>query len=133
MRFWATKGASNRLPSVLVRLQKKMGIYRLIFRVSALPGLVRSNALVQEILHQMGKSAFERKMCVRAQMLQNWPKLVKCDFVDLLDSFPKTQRSPQSELYNSRYDRFGGSRRVRIIARLNFCRQSSPNCFKPQI
>jgi hypothetical protein len=45
---------------------------------------------------------------------------VKYDFVDLRDSFPKTPRSPQSELYNSIYDRFGGSRRVQIIARLNF-------------
>jgi hypothetical protein len=77
---------------------------------------VRSNALVQQIIHQMGIDAFERTMCVRAQMLQNWPKLVKYDFVDLRDSFPKTPRSPQSELYNSRYDRFGGSRRVQIIA-----------------
>jgi hypothetical protein len=50
-----------------------------------LPGQlrVRSNALVQQIMHQMGIAAFERKMCVRAQILQNWPKLVKCDFVDL--------------------------------------------------
>jgi hypothetical protein len=40
--------------------------------------------------------AFERtrarisnaKTCVRAQILQNWPKLVKSDFVDLRDSFP---------------------------------------------
>jgi hypothetical protein len=60
------------------------------------------------------------KTCVRAHILQNWAKLVKCDFVDLRDIFLKTPRSPQSELYNSRYGRFGGSHRVRIITRLNF-------------
>jgi hypothetical protein len=98
-----------------------------------LPGqLVRSNALVQQIMHQMGIAVFERKMCVRAQMLQNWPKLVKCDFVDLRDRFPKTPRSPQSELYNSRYGHFGGSRRVRIIARLNFAAKAPRTVLSPR-
>jgi hypothetical protein len=62
MRFWATKGASNRLPSVLVRLQKKGGIYRLIFRVSALSGQLsafeRTHARI---------SASDGHKCIRTQ------------------------------------------------------------------
>jgi hypothetical protein len=53
-------------------------------------------------------------------MLQNWPNLVKYEFVDLQVRFPMTLRSLQSELYNSRYDRFGGTSQVRIIAQLKF-------------
>jgi hypothetical protein len=83
-------------------------------------------------MHQMGIAAFERKMCVRAQMLQNWPKLVKCDFVDIQDSFPKTPRPPQSELHNSRYGRFGGSRQVQIIARLNFAAKAPRTVLSPR-
>ena len=42
------------------------------------------------------------------------------DFVDVRVSFLMTVRSPQSELYNSRYDHFGGTHRVQIIVRLKF-------------
>jgi hypothetical protein len=33
-------------------------------------------------------SAPDGHNCVRTQILQNWPKHVKSDFVDLRDSFP---------------------------------------------
>jgi hypothetical protein len=140
MRFWATKDALNHFPSVWVRLQKKWGIYRLIFRVSALPGQLsvfdhtrcHQSHSCKNFLHHMGIIAFERKTCVRAHILQNWPKLVKCDFVDIRDSFPKTPRSPQSELYNSRYGRFGGSHRVRIIAQLNFVAKAPRTVLSPK-
>jgi hypothetical protein len=58
---------------------------------------VQSISLVHEFLHQMGTIALDRKTCARAHILQNWPNLVQCDFVDLRDSFPNTPRSPQSE------------------------------------
>jgi hypothetical protein len=58
---------------------------------------------------------------------------VKCDFVDIRDSFPKTPISPQLELYNSRYGRFGGSRRVQIIARLNFAAKAPQTVLSPKV
>jgi hypothetical protein len=58
---------------------------------------------------------------------------VKRDFVDLQDSFLKTPRSPQSELYNSRYGRFGGSRHVQIIARLNFAAKALRTVLSPKV
>ena len=59
-------------------------------------------------------------MCAWVHMLQNWSNFVKYDFLDLRVSFPMTPRTLQSELYNSRYNRFGGTCRVQIIARLKF-------------
>ena len=58
--------------------------------------------------------------CVRAHMLQNWPNLFKYKFVYICVIFPMTPISLQSEFYSSRYGHFGGTRRVRIIARLKF-------------
>jgi hypothetical protein len=58
--------------------------------------------------------------------------IVKYDFVDLRVSFPKIPRSPQSEFYNSRYGRFGGSRRVQIIARLNFAVKAPRTVLSPR-
>jgi hypothetical protein len=81
---------------------------------------VRSITLVHEFLHWMGTIELDHKMCARVHILQNWPNLMKYDFVVVRVSCPKTPRSSQSEFYNSRYDHFGGSCRVRIIAQLNF-------------
>jgi hypothetical protein len=71
---------------------------------------VHSIALVHEFLYLMDTSALDHSMCARLYILQNWPNLVKYDFVDLIVSVPKTLRSPQSEFYNSRYGQFGGTR-----------------------
>ena len=43
-----------------------------------------------------------------------------------------TQRTLQSELYNSRYGRFGGTYQVRIIIRYKFAANAPRNYLKPQ-
>jgi hypothetical protein len=58
---------------------------------------------------------------------------VKFDFVYLQDSFPSTPRSPQLELYNSRYGHFGGSHLARIIARLNFAAKAPLTVLSPRV
>ena len=72
-------------------------------------------------------------MCTRAHMLQNCPNFVKYDFIDPQVSFPMTPRKLQSEFYNSRYGLFGGTRRVRIIARLKFAATAPRTVFSPRI
>ena len=57
-------------------------------------------------------SSFDGYKCARVYILQNWPNLVKYEFVDLHVSFPMTLRSLQLEFYNSIYGRFGGTHRV---------------------
>jgi hypothetical protein len=66
-------------------------------------------------------------------MLQNWPNLVKYEFVDLRVSFSMTVISLQSEFYNSRYGHFGGTRRVQIITRLKFASNAPQTALSPRI
>jgi hypothetical protein len=72
-------------------------------------------------------------MCDRSQTLQNLPNLVKYEFVDLRVSFPMTPRSLQSEFYNSRYGRFGGTRRVQVISQLKFASNAPRTTLSPRI
>jgi hypothetical protein len=132
----APKGASKRLGPFT---KERGGIYRLILgfqrcqvSLSALDHTqVRSIALMHEFLHLMGTSALDHSMCTRVHILQNWPNLVRYDFVYLRVSFPKTPRSPQSKFYNSRYGHFGGTHWVRIIARPNFAAKAPRTVLSP--
>ena len=72
-------------------------------------------------------------MCARAHILQNWPNLLKYEFVDLRVIFPMIPRSLQSEFYNSRYDYFGGTHQVQIIARLKFASNAPRTVLSPKI
>ena len=56
---------------------------------------MHSIALGHDFALAMGTSVLDHTIGrARAHMLQNWPNLVKYDFVDLLVSFPMTKNAP---------------------------------------
>jgi hypothetical protein len=114
---------------------KKESIYKLILGFQHCQvGRVRSFALEHAFSSADGRKCDRSHyMWDRAQMLQNLLNLVKYEFVDLQVSFSMTPRSLQSEFYNSRYGRFGETRRVRIIAQLKFASNAPRTASSPKI
>ena len=117
-------------PSVHLRpiTKGKGDIYKLILRFQRCQVTrVRSIALEHKFASCGGHK------CAPSHILQNWPNLMKYEFVDLRVRLPMTSRSLQSEFYNSRYDHFGGTYRVWIIARLKFASNIPWTVLSPRI